>query len=53
MYTGTLIEDLVRNVERAEARSREVQQLPVRTRVEMPVVYAYGFRYADQLVEVA
>ena len=53
MYTGTMIEDLVKNVERAEARSREVQQLPVRVRVEAPVLYAYGYRYADQLVEVA
>ncbi len=53
MYTGTMIEDLVKNVERAEARSREVQQLPLRVRVETPVLYAYGFRYAGQLVEVA
>ena len=51
MYTGTMIEDLVKNVERAEARSREVQQLPVR--VQAPAPYAYGYRYADQLVEVA
>jgi hypothetical protein len=51
MFTGTLIEDLVRSVERAEARSKEVQQLPVRVEVHVP--YAYQFRYADQLVEVA
>ena len=51
MYTGTMIEDLMKNVERAEARSREVQHLAVR--VEAPVPYVYGFRYADQLVEVA
>jgi hypothetical protein len=51
MYTGTLIEDLMKNVERAEARSREAQQLPVR--VEQRPTYAYEFRYADQLVEVA
>ena len=51
MYTGTLINDLMKYVERAEARSREVQQLPVR--VEAPVPFAYGFRYADRLVEVA
>ncbi len=51
MYTGTLIEDLVRSVERAEARSREVQQLPVR--VDAHATYAYELRYADQLVEVA
>jgi hypothetical protein len=53
MYTGTMIEDLVKNVERAEARSREVQQMPVWVRAEAPVPYAYGFRSADQLVEVA
>jgi hypothetical protein len=53
MYTGTMIEDLVKNVERAEARSREVQQLPVWVRAETPVPYVYGFRSADQLVEVA
>lgn len=53
MYTGTMIEDLVKNVERAEARSREVRQLPVRVRVETPAPYAYEFRYAGQLVEVA
>ena len=52
MYTGTMIEDLMKNVERAEARSREVQQLPVRMRVEAPAPYAYQF-YAEQLVEVA
>ena len=51
MYTGTMIEELMRSVERAEARSQEVQQLPVR--VEAPMPYAYQFRYADQLVEVA
>lgn len=51
MYKGTLIDDLMKYVERAEARSREVQQLPVR--VEAPAPYVYGFRYADQLVEVA
>ena len=51
MYTGTLIDDLMKNVERAEARSQEVQQLPVR--VEQHPTYAYQFRYADQLVEVA
>ena len=51
MYTGTMIEDLMKNVERAEARSREVQQLPVR--VDMYATYAYQFRYADELVEVA
>jgi hypothetical protein len=46
-----MIEDLVKSVERAEARSREVQQLPVRVDVHVP--YAYQFRYAEQLVEVA
>ena len=51
MYTGTMIEDLMKNVERAEARSREVQQLPAPVEVHAP--YAYQFRYADQLVEVA
>ena len=51
MYTGTLIDDLMKNVERAEARSQEVQQLPVR--VEQPTTYAYQFRHADQLFEVA
>ena len=51
MYTGTMIEDLVRSVERAEARSREVQRLPVQ--VEVHATYAYEFRYAEQLVEVA
>jgi len=51
MYTGTMIEDLMKNVERAEARSQEVQQLPVR--VEQPATYAYPFQYADQLFEVA
>ncbi len=51
MYTGTMIEDLMRSVERAEARSQEVQRLPVR--VEAPVPYAYQLRHAEQLVEVA
>ncbi len=51
MYTGTLIEDLMKKVERAEARSREVQQLPVRMDVHVP--YAYQSRYTEQLVEVA
>ena len=51
MYTGTLIDDLMKNVERAEARSREVQQLPVR--VNQRTSYAYELRYAEQLVEVA
>ncbi len=51
MYTGTLIEDLMKNVERAEARSREVHQLPVR--VDAYVPYAYQHRYTEQLVEVA
>ncbi len=51
MYTGTMIEDLMRSVERAEARSREVQQLPVR--VDTQATYAYPSRYAGQLVEVA
>ena len=51
MYTGTLIEDLMKNVERVEARSREVQQLPVR--MDRHATYAYEFRYADQLFEVA
>jgi hypothetical protein len=52
MYTGTLIDDLVKDVERAEARSREVQQLPVWVGAEAPVPYVW-FRHADQLVEVA
>ena len=51
MYTGTMIENLMKYVERAEARSREVQKLPVPVEVHAP--YAYQFRYADQLVEVA
>ena len=51
MYTGTMIEELVRSVERAEARSQEVQKLPVR--VDVHATYAYEFRYADELVEVA
>ena len=51
MYTGTMIEDLMKNVERAEARTREVQQLPVRMDAHVP--YAYQFRYTEQLVEVA
>ena len=51
MYTGTLIEDLMKNVERAEARSREVQRLPVQA--EVHATYAYEFRYAEPLVEVA
>ena len=51
MYTGTLIDDLVKNVERVEARSQEVQQLPVR--VDRNAAYAYQSRYADQLFEVA
>ena len=51
MYTGTMIEDLMKNVERVEARSQEVQQLPVR--VDRHATYAYEFRYADQLFEVA
>jgi hypothetical protein len=45
-----MIEDLVRSVERAEARSKEVQQIPVR--VDVPT-YAYQLRSTDQLVEVA
>jgi hypothetical protein len=53
MYTGTLIDDLVKKVECAEAHSRETQQLPVWVGVEAPIPYAFGFRSADQLVEVA
>lgn len=53
MYTGTMIEDLVRSVERAEARSQEVQRLPAPARVETPVPYGYQFRFAGQLAEVA
>ena len=51
MYTGTMIDELMKNVERAEARSQEVHQLPVR--VEQPAAYAYDLRYAEQLFEVA
>ena len=52
MYTGTMIEDLMKNVERAEARSQEVQQRPVPVEL-VHATYAYEFRYAEQLVEVA
>ena len=51
MYTGTMIEDLMKNVERAEARAREVQKPAAPVEVRVP--YAYQFHYADRLVEVA
>ncbi|MDP9263075.1 MAG: hypothetical protein M3O85_02010 [Acidobacteriota bacterium] len=51
MYSGTLIEDLMKNVERVEARSQEVQQRPVR--MDRNATYAYQSRYADLLFEVA
>ena len=47
MYTGTMIEDLIATVERAECRLAEPAE------DEMPVAYLIEQLYGQELVEVA
>jgi len=51
MYTGTMIEDLMKSVERAETRAREVQKPAAPVEVRVP--YVYQFHYAERRAEVA
>lgn len=56
MYTGTMIEDLITSVQRAEAHAGAEpvageSKPPVR--VDVHATYSYEFTYADDLLGVA
>jgi len=53
MYTGTMIEDLIATVERAECRAAESAGIPAEEDVDLPVSYLLEQSYGEQLVEVA
>ena len=54
MYTGTMIEDLIATVERAECWAAEEPTAILREEdVDMPVAYLLEQSYGEQLVEVA
>ena len=54
MYTGTIIEDLIETVERAERRTaEEPAQLLRQEDMDIPVAFLLDSLYAEQLLEVA
>ena len=54
MYTGTLIEDLIATVERAESwTAAEPAEMLREEDVDIPVAYLLEPSYGEQLVEVA
>jgi len=54
MYTGTMIEDLIATVERAECWAEADPPRILREEdVDMPVAYLIEQSYSEQLVEVA
>ena len=53
MYTGTMIEDLIATVERAECWAAEPAAVLREDDVDMPVAYLLEQSYGEQLVEVA
>jgi hypothetical protein len=54
MYTGTMIEDLIATVERAESwAAAEPAEMLREEDVDMPVAYLLEPSYGEQLVEVA
>ena len=54
MYTGTMIEDLIATVERAECRATAEPAVILREEdVDVPVAYLIEQSYGGQLVEVA
>jgi len=54
MYTGTMIEDLIATVERAEGwAAAEPAEILREEDLDMPVAYLLEQSYGEQLVEVA
>ena len=54
MYTGTLIEDLIATVERAESRPAEEPVRFLRQEdMDIPVAFLLDSLYEEQLLEVA
>ncbi len=54
MYTGTMIEELIATVERAECwAAAEPAEILREEDVDMPVAYLIEQSYGEQLVEVA
>ena len=54
MYTGTMIEDLIATVERAESWAAvEPAEMLREEDVDIPVAYLLDQSYGEQLVEVA
>ncbi|HVP52835.1 MAG TPA: hypothetical protein VMT05_12030 [Terriglobales bacterium] len=54
MYTGTMIEDLIATVERAESwAAAEPAEMLREEDVDIPVAYLLEPSYGEQLVEVA
>jgi len=53
MYTGTMIEDLIATVERAEWATAEPAEILREEDVDMPLAYLLEQSYGEQLVEVA